>query len=224
MGLLKPIWLCEIGINHHGSIDKALRMIDKAKECGADYAKFQFYQPSEVLGTKHPAFAYANQCYFSRYQHEALKQHCDDIGIKYLVSVFNTRDVEWAAGLCKAMKVATRMNKRQDFLRAVERTKLPVFMSVQPELTIRKEYSARFNLLWCVPEYPTLKQKVMSFPYNGFGLSSHCPDPAASFEAYKLGCRVFENHLVEAKDELGCDVSSSITFDEYKVLIKQCAS
>lgn len=218
----KTIWIGEIGINHHGNMDKAFRMIEKAKECGATFAKFQFYQPSEVLGSKHPAIAYANQCYFSQAQHETLKRRCEDVGIDYLVSVFNLRDVEWAAGLCKAMKIATRMNKRQDFIRAVANTKLPVFMSVQPELTIKKEYSKRFNLLWCVAQYPATKEDVMGYPYKGFGLSSHCPDPSATLDAWNNGARVIENHLCESRDEMGCDIPSSLTFDEYKILINAC--
>lgn len=216
---MKPTFICEIGINHHGSMDKAFRMIETAKECGADFAKFQFYNPVKTLGPAHPALAYAKQCYFSKPQHETLKKRCDDIGISYLVSVFDIQDVAWAASLCKAMKIATRMNKRQDFLRAIERTKLPVYMSVQPELTIQKEYSKRFNLLWCVAKYPSTKADILSYPYRGFGLSSHCPDWTASLEAIKNGAHVVENHVCESRDEMGCDIESSLTFDEYKLLI-----
>jgi sialic acid synthase SpsE len=219
----KTTWIAEIGINHHGSMDKAFRMIDKAKASGATFAKFQFYNPAKVLGTKHEAFQYACQCYFSKDQHETLRKYCDKAGIAYLVSVFDIRDVEWASNLCSAMKIATRMNKRQDFIRAVERTKKPVYMSVSPELTIQKEYSKRFNLMWCIPgKYPSSKEEVLQYPYRDFGLSSHCPDWTASLEAYQLGCRVFENHLCEASDELGCDISSSLTFDDYKKLINAC--
>jgi sialic acid synthase SpsE len=218
----KSIWIAEIGINHHGNMDKAFRMIERAKDCGATFAKFQFYEPTKTLGRDNPALAYAKSCYLSKPQHETLKRHCDNVGINYLVSVFDIRDVQWAASLCKAMKIATRMNKRQDFIREVDKTKLPVFMSVQPELTIRREYQKRFSLMWCVSKYPTSKEEVLSYPYSGFGLSSHCPDPTATLEAYYKGARVFENHLAESRDELGCDIPSSITFDEYKKLINAC--
>ena len=203
-------------------MDKAFRMINKAKECGADYAKFQFYDPAKVLGTKHEAFAYACNCYLSKYQHETLKRHCDSVGIKYMVSVFDIKDVAWASSVSQAMKIATRMNKRQDFIAAVANTKLPVFMSVQPELTIKREYQKRFELLWCVAKYPSTKEDLAGYPYRGFGLSSHCPDPCATLDAWKNGARVIENHLCEAKDELGCDISSSLDFQDYKALIKAC--
>lgn len=216
-------WLAEIGVNHHGNMDKAFRMIEKAKDCGATFAKFQFYDPTKTLGAANPALAYAKSCYLSQAQHETLKRRCEQVGISYLVSVFDINHLAWADSLCVAHKIATRMNKRQDFIRAVDHTKKPVFMSVQPNLTIKREYSKRFNLLWCVSKYPTGKEEVLSYPYKGFGLSSHCPDPSATLEAWQNGARVIENHLCESKDELGCDISSSITFDDYKHLIRACA-
>lgn len=221
----KTTWIAEIGINHQGSMDKAFRMIEKAKACGATYAKFQYYDPAKVLGINHPAFAYACQCYLSKHQHETLQQFCKQTGIPYLVSVFNINDISWADSLCSAHKIATRMNKRQDFIRAIERTKKPVFMSVSPELTVQKEFSKRFNLMWCIPgKYPSTKEEILQYPYGGFGLSSHCPDWTASHEAWKNGARVIENHLCEASDELGCDISSSLTFEDYAKLIRTCES
>lgn len=215
----KTTWICEIGLNHGGSMEKALRMIERAKECGADYAKLQFYEPLKVLGKDHPALAYANSCYFSRAQHETLRRHCEYVGIDYLVSVFDVKDVEWAASLCSAMKIASRMNRRADFISAIEKTKKPTFMSVQPELGVR--IPDRFELLWCVRNYPSTKEDILSYPYRGFGLSSHCPDPSATLEAIKRGARVVENHCCESRKEDGCDISSSLEFSEYKTLIDQ---
>src|SRR3989338_8982304 len=36
-----PFMIAEIGINHNGSIEIAKKLIDMAKECGADAVKFQ---------------------------------------------------------------------------------------------------------------------------------------------------------------------------------------
>ena len=38
---LKIIIIAEIGINHNGNISLAKKMISEAKNCGADYVKFQ---------------------------------------------------------------------------------------------------------------------------------------------------------------------------------------
>lgn len=214
-------WLAELGINAHGNPEKMLRMINKSVEAGATYIKGQYYDPVKVLGRNHPDFAYATQCQFSKSQHETFAKYAKSLGGQYFVSVFDVKDVAWA-GQFGVMKVASRMNQNQEFLSKVNALHLPTYMSVQPEITINKRYSKRFSLLWCVRQYPTDKAEILKYPYQGFGLSSHCPDPSATFEAYKAGARVFENHLVESTDELGCDVGSSINFSEYKKLIKEC--
>ncbi len=140
-----------------------------------------------------------------------------------LVSVFDVKDVVWADSLCKAHKIATRMNENQDFIEAISKTNKPVFMSVSPNIKVKKQYLSKFKLMWCIPgKYPSDIDEILAYPYEGFGLSSHCPDPRASLEAYYKGCRLFENHLCESRSEMGCDISSSLIFQEYKALIKAC--
>ncbi len=218
---MKPTFIAEIGINSHGNPEKHLRMIAKAIDAGATYVKGQFYEPKKVLGPTHPDLQYAIQCQFSQAQHETFAKYAQSLGGKYFVSVFNVKDVKWASQF-GVMKVASRMNRNQEFLAHVNAAHLPTYMSVQPEISIKKSYNKRFALLWCVRKYPTSKEEVLAYPYHGFGLSSHCPDPEASIGAYQLGARVFENHLCEANDELGCDIGSSMHFNDYKMLIRAC--
>lgn len=208
------IYIAEIGINHDGDMVKAKRMASKALDCGATYVKFQYYSPEKVLGRDHPALQYAKQCYFSRMEHEELRKY---VGPQYMVSVFNVGDVGWADTLCSAHKIASRMNTSQEFISKIEQTKKPVFMSIQPGLGVR--IPKRFNLLWCVREYPAVKEDILKYPYDGFGLSSHCPDWKATKEAIELGATVVENHICESRQEEGCDKSSSLTLEEYEKLI-----
>ena len=46
---MKTIIIAEAGVNHNGSISKAKRLVDIAKESGADYVKFQLFNPNKLV-------------------------------------------------------------------------------------------------------------------------------------------------------------------------------
>ena len=46
---IKPKIIAEIGCNHKGDMEIAFELIDLAKECGADVAKFQKRHSKELL-------------------------------------------------------------------------------------------------------------------------------------------------------------------------------
>jgi sialic acid synthase SpsE len=45
----KTFIIAEAGVNHNGSVEIAKRMIEVAKECGADAIKFQTFKAEEVV-------------------------------------------------------------------------------------------------------------------------------------------------------------------------------
>ena len=46
------IIIAEAGVNHNGSLQMAKQLIDVAKECGADYVKFQTTKGPEAVTSK----------------------------------------------------------------------------------------------------------------------------------------------------------------------------
>ncbi len=220
---MKRIFIAELGINAHGDFQKMLRMCKKAQECGATYVKGQYYNPHKILGKAHPALQEALESQFSRQQHEQIAAYCRTIDIHYGVSIFTPYDLGWLDGFSVFHKVASRMNKNQEFLAKIEQCKKITFMSVQPEMGTK--VPERFKLMWCIREYPTVKGDILKYPYGpNFGLSSHCPDPSATKYAIEHGAIVLENHLCESREENGCDIPSSLTFEEYATLIKEVSS
>lgn len=100
--------------NHMGDINLALKMTDVAKECGADYIKWQKRVPEEsvkkeVLEAPHPNshhsygktyLEHRNKLEFTIDQHVLLKNHADKIGIGYSTSVWDLTSAKQMIDLC----------------------------------------------------------------------------------------------------------------------------
>ena len=63
--------IAEIGNNHNGSFERAIKMIDKAVEMGADCAKFQMRHMDDL------------------YRSESLKKSGEDLGTEYIIDLLN---------------------------------------------------------------------------------------------------------------------------------------
>jgi sialic acid synthase len=99
----KPKVIAEIGCNHMGDINIAFELIDLAKQCGADVAKFQKRNAKELLSESqynapHPAphnsygetyGEHREYLEFDREQHKRLKTYAENAGIKYATSVWD---------------------------------------------------------------------------------------------------------------------------------------
>ena len=45
----KTLIIAEAGVNHNGSIELAKKLVEKAKEAGVDYIKFQTFKASKLV-------------------------------------------------------------------------------------------------------------------------------------------------------------------------------
>ncbi|WP_159475702.1 N-acetylneuraminate synthase family protein [Dyadobacter sp. 3J3] len=108
-----PKIVAEIGCNHMGNLDIAKELIGLAKDCKADYAKFQKRNPKELLTKEqfikpHPV---PYQSYGATYgehrealefnidQHKELKQFSENLGIGYACSVWDLTSAQEIAAL-----------------------------------------------------------------------------------------------------------------------------
>ena len=95
--------IAEVGVNHDGDLGVALDLVDVAKECGADAAKFQNFSAERLVSKNLPAANYQNQNIgFSQRQIDVLRkleltnaqtlsiaERCREIGIEFLSTAFD---------------------------------------------------------------------------------------------------------------------------------------
>src|SRR5689334_6727489 len=66
-----PYIIAEISCNHCGSLDKALQLIDAAKEAGADACKFQCYEADDLtIECDNPDFTIKSGTWAGRSLHD----------------------------------------------------------------------------------------------------------------------------------------------------------
>jgi sialic acid synthase SpsE len=103
-------FIADIAANHDGSLDRAYRLIELAKESGADAAKFQNFQADKIvskvgfqnLGSQSSHQAKWKKSVYEVYKDasvsfewtEKLKRKCDEVGIEYFTSPYDFESVD----------------------------------------------------------------------------------------------------------------------------------
>lgn len=105
--------IAEAGVNHNGSIELAKKMIDAAKDAGADYIKFQTFVPKELVskgaqkadyqkettGTEETQQEMLEKLALTFDDFKDLKNYCEAIGIGFLSTPFDFESIEFLQGL-----------------------------------------------------------------------------------------------------------------------------
>ena len=229
--------IAECGVNHGGKVSNAYRLIDAAKEAGADIAKFQLFESQKLWGDdriKHLELRYAEM--------EDLADYCKETGIEFCCTPFGVAELLFLKPLLKRVKIASGMANRKPFLEAVANTHLPVLLSTgMSDLDgVRDALSSLgFNLpvffgdfsttlLQCTSSYPCrledvnlLAMETLRFASSGrcqIGLSDHTTSITVPIAATALGASVIEKHFTLDRMAEGPDHKGSITPKEFKAM------
>jgi N-acetylneuraminate synthase len=106
----KPSYIiAEIGANFDGDIDKAKKLIDAAKRCGADCAKFQSFKAEKIVSENgfrsmnlkgvhgswgRPVHEVFRDAEFPREWHKEIADYCRQIGIDFSTSPYDYEAVD----------------------------------------------------------------------------------------------------------------------------------
>ena len=172
-----PYIIAEIGVNHEGSIDLAKKLIDLAKEGGADAAKFQSYKANTLASRNSPSYwdtskEKTNSQYelFSKYdafgekEFESLYLHCKENKIEFISTPFDHFSVDYLNDLMPFFKISSSDITNIPLLKHIANKKKPIILSTgasdleEIDFAIKKIESCGNNnlaLLHCILNYPT---------------------------------------------------------------------
>lgn len=176
--------IAEVGCNHNGSIDIALKLIDEAVKAGADCVKFQTFK-SECLVSKNAEKAEYQKKFtdFSESQFDmlkkleltysdfiALKKYCDQVGIMFCSTPFDLDSIRFLDDIgIPFWKIPSGEITNYPYLKAIAETKKDIIMStgmatideIEEAYNLLKANGARnIKLLHCNTEYPTPYEDV----------------------------------------------------------------
>lgn len=241
-----PLTIAEIGINHEGSYEKAIRMVDDAASVGCECVKFQSHViedemiPNDVIpgNATESIWEIMKRCALTEEQEYRLKAYVESKGLIYLCTPFSrAAAVRLEKMGVVAYKIGSGECNNYPLISHIASYGKPVILStgmndiksIEPAVSILRHSKVPFALLHCTSMYPTPYDKVrlgalqvlaQHFPDAVVGLSDHSQGNYTCFAAAALGASILEKHFTSDKSWPGPDVPISIDPMELQQLIE----
>lgn len=236
--------IAEIGVNHNGSLERALALVDMAAQAGADVAKFQTFSARALASEDTPKVAYQERdtstvshqemlarLELSESDHVTLVRHCDDRGIEFMSTPYGVPEAEFLLSLgVRRFKTASADIvdlPLQEFLASTGRPVLAsTGMSSREEVAalveLYRDAPAALTLLHTTSEYPTpvghtnLRRLVALADFGcPVGYSDHTEGSMTATMAVALGAEVIERHVTLDRSDVGPDHFASDAPEEF---------
>ncbi len=155
---MRTFVIAEAGISHDGDIDKAMKLIDVAREAKADAVKFQTFNAVKLAERrKNPALAdILKQYEMPLTWLPQLKKHCDAVGIEFMTTCFDEETIPIVAPFVNRFKVSAAESHDEKFVRAHYRHGKETIVSSYDAVNYYPPGTAKpVRTLHCVGKYPT---------------------------------------------------------------------
>jgi len=243
--------IAEIGINHNGSLDLALQLIDAAVEAGADCAKFQIRTPHISLpphlwdvmretpwGEMMTYLEYRQKIELSPRDYLTIVAHCQNRGVIFSASPWDPNAADKLAVLgAPFIKIASASVTNVELVKHIASFNLPVIMSTG--MSSFNDIRTAVDILSCVPQlallvctstYPAKPEDLNlqriytmkeKFSRCIVGYSGHEPGLWTTLDAVAMGARIVERHITLDRAMPGSDHGASVEPVGFKLLVRE---
>lgn len=240
--------IAEIGNNHQGDVALAKRLVDLAKDAGADAVKFQLrdlsslYRQGDVsasagedLGPQYTMNLLAKYSFTPEQMIEVL-DHCRAIDVDAFCTPWDEPSLRVLADYgVPALKIASADLTNHALLRACAAEHLPLLvstgMSTEDEITssvaVLRRAGAQFVLLQCQSTYPApykdvnlrYMDRLAELGDSPVGYSGHERGYHVPIAAVARGAHVIEKHFTIDKTLEGNDHQVSLLPEEFAAMV-----
>lgn len=230
-------FIAEIGSNFNSNYKLALKLIESAKNSGADAVKFQLFNPKLLYPNDKKMQKILDKFKLNKHWIPKLKKYCNSLSIDFLCSAFDMSSAKYLKkNKLIAHKIASSENEKIDLIKFLVNTNKKIYFSTgmieQDKLedvleNIDKKFYKNITLMQCTSLYPTKYKDVnlknllyFKKKFNcALGFSDHTLDYIAGIVAVGLGATVFEKHITLSKFLKGPDHFYALEPKQFKKYI-----
>ena len=239
--------IAEIGINHNGSLETALALIDVAAKAGCDAVKFQKRTPSicvplEQQQTRRETpwgemsyLDYKERTEFGKVEYTAIAERANSLGMDWFASPWDIPSVDFLEDMgVSSHKVASACLTDRELLEALKETGKYLWvstgMSTIAEVDDAMDILGTDNITLfhtnstypCPPEETNLRTMAMLSERYGVpvGYSGHEPGLQVSVAAAALGATAIERHITLDRAMWGSDHAASLEPHGLETLVR----
>ncbi len=242
-----PLVIAEIGINHNGSIDLAIELVDDAIKHGAEIIKHQTHVVEDEMSsvakkvipshTKESIYEIMQSCALNEEDETRLKNHVESKGVLFISTPFSRAASERLRKMdIPAYKIGSGECNNYPLLKHVASFGKPIILStgmntiesIRPAVQIFRDAKIPYALLHCTNVYPTpnhlvrlgaIEQLRKEFPDAVLGLSDHSLSNYPCLGAVALGASILERHYTDTSKRQGPDIVCSMDGKDLQELI-----
>ena len=210
--------IAEIGNNHEGSIQNAIKLVKAAKKSGADAVKFQTYLIDDYIHNKKTE-RYNRlkkfQLTFSEFLY--LKKLSHKLNLKFISTPLDKKSAKFISKISDAVKISSGDNDNFQLIKESLKNCKSMILStgfadmklvnkIYRYILLKKGISFiknKFALLHCTSSYPAEIHNLNLNAINSMkkkfdceiGLSDHTTDYLSCIYAAFMGVKIFEKHF-----------------------------